>query len=372
MALGFTDEQEQFRDIVARFCRDRSPTTKVRALMATDSGYDAEDWQLLCQEIGLVGIHIAEEKGGAGFGPVEIGIVMEEFGRSLMCAPYFASAVLTVTAIAQTGTQAQCDAYIPALVDGTRIGALAIGEADGKFSLEDVQTTARQSNDGYLLSGNKRFVVDGQNADLLIVLARADAGPALFTVDAKADGVSCHAAASMDTTRKLAEISFTDTPAQLLGNGEPLDLAPLLDTALIALANEMVGGAQAMLESAIEYTKLRVQFGRTIGSFQAIKHRLADLLVEVELAKSAAYRAAQALAEAQATGESASEMASLAKATASDAYLNAAIQCIQLHGGIGFTWENDTHLWFKRAKSSEVFLGTPDEHRERMLQAMGV
>lgn len=372
MALGFTDEQEQFRDIVARFCRDRSPTTKVRALMATDTGYDAEDWQLLCQEIGLVGIHIAEEKGGAGFGPVELGIVMEEFGRSLMCAPYFASAVLCATAIAQTGTEAQCNAFIPNLVDGTQIGALAISETDGKFSPDNVQTTAIASSDGYLLNGNKRFVVDGQNADLIVTLAASDSGPALFAVDAKAAGVDSRTMASMDPTRKLAEIGFADTPAQRLGDGATLNLTALLDTALIALANEMVGGAQALLESAIEYTKLRVQFGRTIGSFQAIKHRLADLLIEVELARSAAYRAAQVLAEAPAGAESVSEMASLAKASASDAYLQAAITCIQLHGGIGFTWENDTHLWFKRAKSSEVFLGTPNEHRERMLQAMGV
>ena len=368
MAFSFTDDQEQFRDVVARFCRDKSPTTKVRELMATDSGYDSQVWQQLCQEVGLAGIHIAEAKGGAGFGPIELGIVMEEFGRALLCTPYFASSVLTATAIAQVATQGQCDKWLPRLVDGGCIGALAISETDGQFSTNNLATRATTAADGFLLNGSKRFVIDGHIADLIIVAAHSDTGPALFAVAADAAGLQRQLIDSMDATRKIAELTFNDTIAERLGDGEALDLTLIFDTALIALANEMVGGAQALLDSAIEYTKLRVQFGRTIGSFQAIKHRLADLLLEVEMAKSAAYQAAQVLA----SGEDASELASLAKAAASDAYLQAAIQCIQLHGGIGFTWENDTHLWFKRAKSSEVFLGTPNQHRERMLQAMGV
>jgi alkylation response protein AidB-like acyl-CoA dehydrogenase len=368
MAFSFTDDQEQFRDIVARFCRDKSPTTKVRELMATDTGYDSQVWQQLCQEVGLAGIHIAEDKGGAGFGPVELGIVMEEFGRSLLCTPYFGTAVLTATAIANVASQSQIDTWLPQLVDGSCIGALAISEMDGQFDTNKLQTKATAADDGFLLNGSKRFVVDGHIADLVIVAAQTDAGPALFAVKATASGLQRHLMASMDPTRKIAELSFSDTPAERLGNAAELDLTPVFNTALVALANEMVGGAQALLDSAIEYSKLRVQFGRTIGSFQAIKHRLADLLLEVELAKSAAYQAAQVMA----AGEDATELASLAKATASEAYLQASIQCIQLHVGIGFTWENDTHLWFKRAKSSEVFLGTPNQHRERMLQAMGV
>jgi len=368
MAFSFTDDQEQFRDIVARFCRDKSPTTAVRAQMATDRGYDSAVWQQLCQELGLAGIHIPENKGGAGFGPVELGIVMEELGRSLLCAPYFSSAVLAATAIAEAGSQAQCEQLIPPIVDGSTTAALAISEVDGEFSVEELSTLAIGASDGYTLSGTKRFVVDGHNANLLVVAAAAESGPALFTVAADSAGLERTAAPAMDPTRKLADITFANTPAERLGDGKPLDLTPIYDTALVALANEMAGGAQALFDSAVEYTKLRVQFGRTIGSFQAIKHRLADLLLEVEGAKSAAYQAAQAMA----AGEAVTETASLAKACASEAFLSAAIQCIQLHGGIGFTWENDTHLWFKRAKSSEVFLGTPAHHRERMLQAMGV
>jgi alkylation response protein AidB-like acyl-CoA dehydrogenase len=172
----------------------------------------------------------------------------------------------------------------------------------------------------------------------------------------------------MDPTRKLAEIEFVAAPARLLGVEGHAPLAQVFDAVLIALAHEMIGGAQAMLDSAVAYTRLRVQFGRPIASFQAIKHRCADLLVEVELAKTAVYQAAQLLAD----GADATAAASQAKAAAAEAYMHAARECIQFHGGIGFTWENDTHLWFKRAKSSEVFLGTPREHRERMLQAMGV
>jgi alkylation response protein AidB-like acyl-CoA dehydrogenase len=368
MAFSFTDEQEQFRDIVARFCRDKSPTTAVRAQMETERGYDPAVWEQLCQELGLAAIHIPEHKGGSGFGPVELGIVMEEMGRSLLCSPYFASAVLTATAIAEVGTDVQCEQLIPSITNGSTIGALAISDSDGGFSTDRLTTIATPNDDAYTLNGAKRFVVDGRNADLLVVAAATESGPALFTVAADAGGLDRTPTAVMDPTRKLADITFTNTPAQRLGGGEALDLTPVYNTALIALANEMAGGAQALFDSAVEYTKLRVQFGRTIGSFQAIKHRLADLLLEVEGAKSAAYQAAQAMAADEAVTQS----ASLAKACAAEAYLSAAIQCIQLHGGIGFTWENDTHLWFKRAKSSEVFLGTPAHHRERMLQAMGV
>ncbi len=369
MAFKLTEDQEQFRDIVARFCRDKSPTTAVRELMATEAGYDAGVWQQLCAEVGAVGIHVPEAKGGVGFGPVELSIVMEEFGRSLLCSPYFASGVLATTAIAEAATAEQANELLPGIVSGDVIGALAVSEDARSFEPERLQTVAAE--DGGSVTGSKHFVVDGLNANLLIVSARLNNEPRLFAVDAEAAGVTRSAQASMDPTRKLARVEFDNAPATLLGNSA-VDITPIYNTALVALANEMVGGAQALLDAAVEYTKLRVQFGRTIGSFQAIKHRLADLLLQVELAKSTAYQAAQVLADEGAAVAKASEAASLAKAACADAYLEAAIQCIQLHGGIGFTWENDTHLWFKRAKSSEVFLGSPNQHRERMLQAMGV
>ena len=367
MEFTFSADQEQFRDMVARFCRDKSPATEVRQLMEDERGFDPAVWQQLASELGVLGIHIAEDRGGLGFGAVELGIVMEEFGRSLMCAPYFASSVLAGTALAELGTPDQVDSYMPGLMDGTTIATLAVEERADHHLPDHFNTAARADGDNWYVSGHKPFVVDGHNADLLLVAAAGPDGNGLFAVQADSNGVRTTPQTTMDATRKLASVELSDAPAVHIG-APGADLTPIYNLASIALANEMVGGAQALLDSAVEYTKLRVQFGRPVGSFQAIKHRLADLLLEVEMAKSAAYQAAQAHAD----GERVSEFASLAKAAASEAYLQAAVACIQLHGGIGFTWENDTHLWFKRAKSSEVLLGTPAFHRERMLSAMGV
>ncbi|MBI1181750.1 MAG: acyl-CoA dehydrogenase [Alphaproteobacteria bacterium] len=368
MDFSFSHEQEQFRDSLARFLRDKSPTSAVRKLMATDRGYDPAVWRQLCDDLGVAGLHLPEDVGGSGYGPVELGIALEEQGRALLCAPYLASAVMAGYAVLLGGTEAQRAELLPGIAGGTTIATLAVTESEGLWRAGDVRLAATASGDGFRLNGRKRFVVDGQNADLLVVAGRTGKGVSLFAVDAAAEGVSRRAVPPMDPTRKLAEIVFDDAPSRLLGAEGEAPLEAILDAVLVAFAHEMIGGAQALLDSAVAYAKLRVQFGRPIGSFQAIKHRCADLLVQVELAKAAVYQAAQLLAD----GEDATVAASQAKAVAAEAYMHAARECIQFHGGIGFTWENDTHLWFKRAKSSEVFLGAPREHRERMLQAMGV
>jgi alkylation response protein AidB-like acyl-CoA dehydrogenase len=301
---------------------------------------------------------------------------MEELGRSLLCAPYFSTAVMAANAILNAGTEKQKESLLPDLASGARLATLAVTEPNGEWDPRAIQLSATTAADGYRLDGVKSYVVDGHVADLLIVAARvaAPAGRdsvALFTLPANAAGVKRTLLKSMDPTRKIARIDFQEAHAQLLGT---LDdgikaLIRTLDRAAIALANEMVGGAQKLLDSAINYTKMRVQFGRTVASFQAIKHRCADLLLEVELARSTAYYAAQAAAVEDPEWPA---LACMAKAAASDTYLHAAIECIQLHGGIGFTWDNDTHLWFKRAKSSEVFLGQPSYHRELLMQRWGV
>jgi alkylation response protein AidB-like acyl-CoA dehydrogenase len=368
MEYSFTAEQEQFREIVARFLKDKSPTTVTRNLMATDRGYDEDVWRQMCQELGLAGIHIPEAYGGAGFGAVELGIAMEEQGRALLCAPYLASAVMCGYAILIAGTEDQKREYLPKIADGSMIAALGVTESSGLWSEADIHMTAMEGRDGFRLNGQKRFVVDGHNANLFVVAARNSGGVSFFAVDAGAAGVVKSPIDPMDPTRKITDITLNNAHGELLGARGASKFDAVFDAVLIALANEMIGGAQALLDSTIEYANLRVQFGRTIGSFQGIKHRCADLLVQVELARSTAYQAAQQLAD----GENATQSASMAKAAASEAYLHAAQECIQFHGGIGFTWENDTHLWFKRAKSSEVFLGAPAQHRERMLQAMGV
>jgi alkylation response protein AidB-like acyl-CoA dehydrogenase len=374
--FAFTDEQEQFRSAIRRFLKERSPTTEVRRLMATAEGYDHAVWRQLSEDLSLPGIRVPEEYGGAGFGMVELCIVTEELGRSLLCAPYFSTAVLAANAIMNAGSEAQQASLLPAIARGARLATLAVTELKGEWDPRAAELVATPVADGYLLEGTKSYVVDGHVADLLIVAARAPGtvgreGLALFTLGAVDGGVERRLLESMDPTRKIARIDFRGAHANVLGNlddgAEPI--LRTLDQAAIALANEMVGGAQTMLESAVSYAKLRVQFGRTIGSFQAIKHKLADMLLDVELAKSAAYCAAQAAA---ANDPEWPALASLAKAGASETYLHTAAECIQIHGGIGFTWDNDTHLWFKRAKSSEVFLGQPSYHRELLMQRWGV
>jgi alkylation response protein AidB-like acyl-CoA dehydrogenase len=374
--FAFTNEQEQFRSEIRRFLNDNSPTTEVRRLMETEEGYDPRVWRQMSEVLALPGIHIPEEYGGAGFGMVELCIVTEEIGRALLCAPYFSTAVLAGSAILNAGTETQKSGFLPDIAKGARPAALAITEPNGSWDLSEIEVVATPDGDGYRLDGVKSFVVDGHVAELLIVAAREPKtvgreGLGLFTLAANASGVERRLLKSMDATRKMARIDFSGAHANLLGNlhegARPISRT--LDQAAIALANEMVGGAQTVLDSALKYAKLRVQFGRTIGSFQAIKHKCADMLLDVELAKSAAYYAAQAAAVDDSEWPA---LASLAKAAASETYLRTAAECIQIHGGIGFTWDNDTHLWFKRAKSSEVFLGQPSYHRELLMQRWGV
>jgi alkylation response protein AidB-like acyl-CoA dehydrogenase len=374
--FAFTDEQEQFRSALRRFLNDKSPTSEVRRLMATAEGYNPEVWRQLSNELALPGIHIPEQYGGAGFGMVELCIVAEELGRALFCGPYFSTTVLAANAILGAGTEAQKSTLLPRLASGQRLATLAVTELNGDWDPLKIELTATRAADGYRLDGVKSYVVDGHLADLLIVAGRiatnaGDSAVALFTLDAKSNGVERRLLESMDPTRKLARIDFHGAHADLLGTLEDgaKPLIRTLDQAAIALANEMMGGAQAMLDSAVDYAKVRVQFGREIGSFQAIKHKCADMLLDVELAKSAAYCAAQACAVNDPEWPA---LACLAKAAASETYLRTAAECIQIHGGIGFTWDNDTHLWFKRAKSSEVFLGQPSYHRELLMQRWGV
>ena len=372
MAFAFTDEQEQFRDIVARFLRDTSPTTEVRRLMETDAGFDVEVWDRLNQELGLSAVHIPEAFGGQGFSFVELGIVCEEFGRALLCAPYLSSAVLAASAIAHAGDDARKTDLLPALASGARRGALAVTEPNGRWDAAAIEAEATRHGPGWRIDGQKSFVIDGHTADLIVVAARlpgstGEHGVSFFTVPADAAGLRRELLQTVDATRKQARLTLRNVAAEPLGepgSGAPA-LARLRVDAITALANEMVGGAQRMLDSAVEYTQLRMQFGRQIGSFQAVKHKCADMLLDVELAKSAAYQAASALAE---DDPEAPALASLAKAAASDTYLRAAADCIQLHGGIGFTWDNDTHLWFKRAKSSETMFGDAAYHREEMMR----
>jgi alkylation response protein AidB-like acyl-CoA dehydrogenase len=376
MRFAFTDEQEQFRSILRRFLEDKSPTTEVRRLMETEDGCDPAVWKQLSGELGLTAIHIPEDYGGQGFGVVELGIAMEEMGRVLLCAPYFASTVMAATAILYAGTEDQKRALLPPIAAGETVATLAVAEESGLWSADGVATTATPSNGDFRLDGAKSFVLDGHTAERIVVLARAPGsqgpdGLSLFVVAGDAEGLTRTPLETLDPTRKLARLDFKSVPAELLGDAgtaaEPVSRT--LDVAAVALANEMVGGADKLRETAMDYAGMRMQFGRPIASFQVTKHKAADMLVDVELAKSAAYYAAEA---ADDEDPDLPALASLAKASAAEAYMRMAKHTIQIHGGIGFTWDNDTHLWFKRAKSSEVFLGDPAYHRELLMQRWNV
>jgi alkylation response protein AidB-like acyl-CoA dehydrogenase len=376
MQFSFTAEQEEFRSVLRRFLEDKSPPTVVRRLMETDTGWDRAGWRDLNQQLGLSAVHIPEAYGGQGFGPIELGIVLEEMGRALLCAPFFASTVLAATAIMNAGTESQKRALLPPIADGDCIATLAFTEPNGRWDTAGVEMTATPDGGKFRLDGVKSFVLDGHTADLIIVLARrrgstGDDGLSFFTVPGDAPGLTRRALRVMDPTRKQARLEFRAVAADLLGEAgaAAAPFAKTMTQAAVGLANEMVGGAERLRQSALDYANLRVQFGRSIASFQSMKHKQADMLVDVELAKSAAYYAAAAAAD---DDPELPALASLAKACAADAYMQTAIHTIQIHGGIGFTWDNDTHLWFKRAKSSEVFLGDSTWHREQMMRAWNV
>jgi alkylation response protein AidB-like acyl-CoA dehydrogenase len=375
MRFGFTKEQDEFRASLRRALEARSPTKEVRRLMATEDGFDRDAWRRLNQELGLTAIHIPEAYGGQGFGFGELGIVLEEMGRALVCAPFFSTAVLASTAILNAGSEEQKKALLPALADGSKTATLALAEDHGSNDAVQVAVTAAPSGATWRLDGAKSFVLDGHTADLIVVLARqpgshGEAGLSFFTVDGNSPGLERRLLKTMDETRKLARLKFNSVEARLLGDAgkaaEPF--ARTMQQVLICLANEMVGGADRLREDALDYVKMRMQFGRSIASFQTTKNKAADMLIDVELAKSAAYYAAAALDEGD---NDLPALASLAKAAAAEAYLQTAIHAVQMHGGIGFTWDNDTHLWFKRAKSSEILFGDANEHREKMMQHWG-
>ncbi len=376
MKFSFSNEQEQFRTMLRRFLAEKSPTSEIRRLMATDQGWERETWKQLNSDLGLSAVHIPEAYGGQGFGFVELAIVLEEMGRALLCGPYFSSVVLAANAILNAGSEDQKQALLPGVAAGETVATLAFTEENGRWDSNGVTLTAKAQGDSYRLDGVKSFVLDGHTADVIVVLARkpgtsGDEGLSFFTVRGDAKGLERRLLKSVDATRKLALLKFDGVQADLLGEAgaAAAPFARTLDQAAVCLANEMVGGADRLRQSALDYVMMRMQFGRPIASFQAIKHKCADMLVDVELAKSAAYYAAEAAAEEAADLPA---IASLAKACAADAFMQTARETIQLHGGIGFTWDNDTHLWFKRAKSSEVFLGSPKYHRELLMQRWNV
>jgi alkylation response protein AidB-like acyl-CoA dehydrogenase len=363
MQNEFSEDQEQFREIVSRFLRDKSQSIEVRRLMETAHGYDANVWRQLCEELGLAGTHIPEAFGGFGFGPIELGIVAEEMGRHLYCGPFFSSSVMASSALLNSALDAHNAEILPGIALGTTIATLVLDSLNKPDHIGEMLRV-----DKGLLSGTAGLVIDAHIADLMIVIASDKGGLGLYAVAADKTGIAIRQLVTLDATRKVSKVKFDKVSVQHIGIVTDESLNKTWDDICVALSHEMIGGAQQLLETTIEYTKFRYQFGRPIGSFQGLKHRCADLLMEVEIAKAATHHAARCLA----SGEGEPYAASMAKALAADTYMLAAKEAIQLRGGIGFTWEEDTQLWYKRAKSSEVLMGTPTIHRERMISIMEV
>jgi alkylation response protein AidB-like acyl-CoA dehydrogenase len=385
VTLTFTEEHEELRATVRRFLADKAPSEAVRRSMESEEGHDPRLWRQMADQLGLHGLALPQEYGGFGGGPVELGIVLEEMGRVLLPSPYFATVALAGQALAVSGDDAAKARWLPAIADGSLTGTLALAEESGSWNVEDVTARADRSNSDsnrnrnsnsnsksdWRVSGTKMFVIDGHSADLLLVVARADTGPALFAVESGASGVTRTRLETLDPTRRLARIDLDGAPALRVGpEGDATAfLRTVTDLAVVALAAEQVGGAQACLDAAVEYAKVRVQFGRPIGSFQAVKHKCADMLLKVEGARSAAYHAMSTAATR--TGEL-TVAAAIAAAYCADAFTHAAKENIQIHGGIGYTWEHDAHLYLKRAKSSDQLFGSPAAHRGRLADLVGI
>lgn len=366
MNFAFSEEQEELRRITRNWLEAKSPEATVRELMETESGYDPKVWEQMGTEMGLQGLIIPEEYGGQGYTYVELIVVLEEMGKRLLCAPYFSTVALATNALLQAGTDDAKSAHLPGIAAGETIATLAITEPAGRWDAEGVTLEG-----GDTLSGEKMFVLDGHTANLILVVAKTAGGFGIYAVDGDASGLTRTPLATMDQTRKQAKLTFDNTPATLV-SADDLSwdaIAQILDLAAVALAAEQVGGAQECLDTSVQYAKDRVQFGRPIGSFQAIKHKCADMLLEVESARSAAYYAGWCAAE---LNDELPAVASLAKAYCSEAYFHTAAENIQIHGGIGFTWEHPAHLYFKRAKSSELLFGDPAYHRELLAQRIGI
>jgi alkylation response protein AidB-like acyl-CoA dehydrogenase len=363
------DEKNALRSTARKFFEKHSSEAAVRTAMETTDGFDRALWLAMANELGLQGLAIPEEFGGAGFSFSDLQIVLEEMGRALVCAPFLGSAVLAAHALIASGDASACEEYLSDIADGTVIATLAFTDRRGRWSADSSEVTAELGDDGYTVTGTRHFVLDGSTADVVLVVATTGTGVSLFAV-APGD-VDVTSLETLDMTRRQANLVFDHAPARLIGApGEAKDaIDAALSAGLAALAAEQVGGARRAMEMSVEYAKIREQFGRPIGSFQAIKHKCADMLLEVESSTSAAYAAGAAI------GEKSNEtalLASLAKSYCSEAFFHVAAETIQVHGGIGFTWEHPAHLYFRRAKASEMLFGNPVHHRERILKELGL
>jgi alkylation response protein AidB-like acyl-CoA dehydrogenase len=382
MDFRFTEEQDMIRATAEGFLAEVSTSAAVRAAMATERGYDPQLWQRICDEMYWQAMHIPEAYGGLGLGYVELAATLEQMGRVLLCAPFYASVCLASNALLVAGSEQQKSEYLPRFAGG-ETGTLAYTGASGRWDASAVEAVCAPAGDGYRLHGRYRFVPDGHTAQWLVVAVRTEGtagvdGISLFVLAADTEGVQREWLPTMDQTRRQAQLVFDDVhlPATaLLGvaGRAGAALEKIINLATVAIAADQLGGAQQALDMTVAYLKERVQFGRVIASYQAVKHKAADMMVRVEAGRSAVYYAA-CIADEVLTGNAPetllAEAASIAKAYCSDAYFFNAGCGIQLFGGVGFTAEYDIQLYFKRATATEIFLGNGAYHRERLARQL--
>jgi alkylation response protein AidB-like acyl-CoA dehydrogenase len=367
--FGFTQEQTMLRDLVREVLTEKCSTRAVRQVMDTPEGYDASLWSQLA-EIGLPGLAIAAAHGGQGLGTVELALALEEMGRAVYPGPFFATVALAGTALTRSGDDEQMARHLPAIAAGERKATLAWLERGADWRVESIALSARSEADGWVLNGTKQFVPFADAADLILAAARTSAdGVTVFAVDRHAPGVDVKPVQTMDLTARDATVTLNDVR---VGNDAVVGqvdkgadiLEPTLQVAAVGACAEMLGAARISLEKSVDYAQTREQFGQPIGSFQAVKHMCAEMLMDVESAHGATYYAAWAQ---DATAPDARMAASAAKSFVSEAARRVCGMAIQVHGGIGFTWEYDLHLWFKRAKHLEPLYGDADFHRQQVL-----
>jgi alkylation response protein AidB-like acyl-CoA dehydrogenase len=374
--FGFNEEQEMLRQSARGLLEKECPSTAVRRLMDDERGYDAALWKKMA-ELGWTGLVVPEEFGGSALSYVDLVLVMEEMGRVGLPSPFIWT-VMVAEALRRAGSDAQRRAMLSKIAAGDLIATLAWLEPSASWDASSITMGARASAGGFTLDGVKLFVNDALIADSLLVAARTggsrEDGITLFMLERDRPGITVTPLKTMDQTRKLSEVKFNNVAAAAtdvigeVGEGWKT-LAAVLDRGKVMLAAEMMGGAQKVLDLTVDYAKVRVQFGRPIGSFQAVQHKCANMMVDVEGAKSAVYYAAWAVSNDVAESAVA---AAVAKAAASDAFRRVSAEGIQLHGGIGFTWDHDLHLYFKRAKSSEFTFGDATHNRELIAQGINL
>lgn len=383
MEFAFTQEQVMIREMAASFLESLSPSSNVRQAMSKPEGYLQHDWQRICEEMCWQAIAIDEGYGGLGLGFVEQVIIMEEMGKKLLCSPYFSTVILAANCLQLCGDDNQKQVWLPKIAAGELTATLAWVSGDKlanrHWGLKSIHATCARQGDDYLISGHWQQVIDGHTCDLIILAAQDETSDEvrLFCVPADHPALTRHWTPSMDQTRKLSTVTANSlrlpSSALLSSSDASANLELVLALAQIALAAEQTGGAAQTMQAAIDYTQERKQFNRTIASFQAIKHRAANMKLELESAISALYYAA-CIADEWLAGELQDaellRAASMAKAYCSDTFTQCANEAVQFHGGVGFTWEYDTHLYLKRAQSSEILLGAPALHRARVADSI--